>query len=472
MRYYICVLTSTLFACGSNVSPEVFEEVDEIIEEEVTHIPRPVEVTEDFRVVYGYQGRIPGPSGNTHLHDLFVMDPRGIAKQVSLTKTLANTGLNCNLGCFVDAKLKALAVVTEQDGPGTYKVRIARLDKDLSPYFGDFPDITQVRYLRFGKDSLYWSSPQLECQSRTNPPSNCFSINKIAIENPSLIERLFSFPPPDALAGSQFQGSFVIGEDGESLVLLNPTNVSQTLYVWSDGRLTRVGLPICAAPDPTGRLDRCGTSGTSSQFTDKDPVGLSADRRHLIYALIEGDQELRLYHDDLVFGTRTYSVLLTVPNGYTANACYNMLDWQYKAVLPPIRFTSDGKEVILLGYSDCGQNRDKPWTNLVRIAIDRIGTGKKLTENDLFKITDNPKGAIAACISITSFDLSPSGEYVVFLGTPTLESDGKTPIKDTDVRGRTSAEVYVTRTDGTALPVQLTNSLEFKATSVLAVGPL
>jgi hypothetical protein len=473
-------LAARLAACGSGgggADADVAQVDDAAGDEaEAELVKVPVQVTEDFRVVYGYQGRIAGPTGNSGQHDLRIADPRDAdpANDLPLTKpalAALDPDLTCSLGCFVDRGLRWLAVVTGPvtRGSSAYTVRVARLGADLSADWTVVPPIDGARHVEMSSDAIWWTSPQPDCQADRGPPSTCYAVRKIEFATPTVVKTLTSFPGPDALAGSQYQGWFTLGEDGASVILLNPTNVSETVYVWRDGKLSKVGDPICAAPDPGGVPGKCGTGGTGSQFKDNHPAALSADGRHLVYALLVENTELRLYHDDLVTGSRTYSVLLAVANGYTVNACYNIADWQYKDVLPPIRFSPDGEEVILIGSSDCGPNKDKPWTNLVRLALGRIGTGEKLTADDLGLITDHPKGAVAKCVTISSFDLSPTGEFLTFLGTPTLESDGKTAIKDTDVRGRSSAEVYVTRTDGAAIPVQVTNSLEWKATSVLAV---
>jgi hypothetical protein len=227
-----------------------------------------------------------------------------------------------------------------------------------------------------------------------------------------------------------------------------------------------VGDDLCSARDPTGN---CIGSGTASVYRDDDPIALSPDGLHLVFALVEDNQQLRLYHHDLQTDLRRYSVLLDVPSNYFTNACYNRQPWQYKAVRSPIRFTPDGSEVLFLGWDDCGDSKDKPWTNIVGVKRDFIGGGKKVTEADLRKVTDNPVGKVTKNIAVSWFDLSPSGQYTTFLGTPTLLEDGTGWVPDISDRQVNDSEVYVTATDGSTTPVQLTNEVNWSTTSVIAV---
>ena len=468
---------STIAGCGSEAtsSPELpsFEDVAPETDGAAADAPRlPIDVTEEFRAAFGYQGRI--ALSDQGKQDLRIADPRDTdpANDLSLASpalAMLNPALDCNLGCFVDSKLHWIAVATSASSGASFVVQVGKIAADLSITMLPLAPIDDVRYLRFGNDTLFWSSLQAGCAADSGPPAPCFRISSVDLANGGAPTPLFSFPGSDALSGSMFGGHFTVGEDGVSLVLLNPTNVSQTVYVWRDGKPAKATDAICAAPDPEGIPGKCGTTGTSSQFSDRDPAALSADGKHLAYALVEGDAELRLHHDNLETGARNYSVLLGVPSGYSTNACYNRADWQYKAVRAPLRFSRDGKEILFVGSSDCAENSEKPWTNLVGVALDRIGSGAKLQAGDLRRVTDNPHGKIAKCITITDFDLSPTGEYALFVGTPILESDGKTEIKDTDQRSLNGAEVYVTRTDGTSQPLQITNSLTWMATGVTAV---
>jgi len=435
----------------------------------------PAVVHEDFRVVYGYRGRPVKPEFNGK-NDLFLADARDAdpTNDISLTEKAlkkVDPTLNCDLGCFVDPYLRWMVVVTETSPTdGTHTLKLGRFGANLSLNMMKFEGLTQVKHLVFAGNYLFFSRPQPDCVATEGPPATCYQIWRLDLNNLADLKQLATFPTPDSLAHSLFAGYFTASDDGTTLLFMNPTNISQRVYLWRDGHMSRVGDPLCTAKDPSGIPGKCGSTGTLSTYTEKDPVAISPDGKTVVFALVEGD-ELRLYRHDLETDTRRFSVLLSVPSPYQANKCYNREPWQYTAVLPPLRFSRDGKDVIFLGYAACGENQQKPWTNIVRIALDRIGTGQKLTASDLKLVTDNPTGDIARCISISYFDLSPSGQYITFIGTPTIESDGKTPIKDTDNRHRSDAEVYVTASDGSSLPVQITNSLYWSATTVQVVMP-
>jgi len=439
----------------------------------------PVTVEEDFRYVYGYAGRIPGVDGNLGDFDLFLADPADAdpSNDQSLTEeSLKEHSLDCDLGCFMDREMRWLAVVTgmaESDDicKGTYKLMLARFTPKLTLVPLDkFGGLECVKHLQFEGDYLYFSQPQ-QCEAVDGIPVPCYVIKRLDLNSPGVIQTLLTMPTKELIAksqGYQYYGYFTVGQDKETIIFMLPTNVSQSVWLWRNATLSKVVKDLCAATDPAGN---CIGSGTSSLYHDNDPVALSPDGKHLIFALVEDNAELRIYHYDIGLGPEflKWSVLLGVHSDFFTNACYNRALWQYTDVDNPMMFTPDGKDIVFLGSHTCGDNQQKPWTNIVRLALDSIGAGVPLTEADFRLVTDNPEGNIAKAVSITWFDLSPSGEYTVFTGTPTIEADGSTLITDTSARHYKDLEVYVTATDGTTLPVQLTNNLEWEAVSVLAI---
>ena len=478
-----CLVISALggVTCGSNTVESLdlasLDSLDATVQETAGDLgpdaPRyPVVVDEDFRYLYGYSGRIPGD--NLGEFDLFMADPTDddVTNDVSLTEeSLSDLSLDCHLGCFLDRQMRWMAVATEAGDAGTYTVKLARFTTKMKLISMDkFGALENVKHLAFAGDFLYFSQPQ-ECEAQGGIPVPCYVIKRLDLNFPGVIQSLLTMPTKDLIAkaqGYQYFGYFTVGEDLETLLFLLPTNVSQSVWVWKNGKLRKVVEDLCAATDPVGN---CIGSGTSSLYRDNDPAALSPDGKHLVFALVEDNAELRLYRHDLETDQTKYSVLLGVPNDYFTNACYNRASWQFTDVGNPLRFMPDGSEVVFIGSHDCGDNSKKPWTNILRLPLERIGSGEKLTESDFRKVTDNPEGHVAKAVSISWFDLSPSGEYTVLVGTPTIEEDGSAFITDSSARHYKDAEIYVTRTDGTALPVQLTNRLEWEAVSVLAIPP-
>lgn len=465
-----------LYACGSEGSVQQGNELSDISDEQTADdisrddlsevfIDKPVEVTENFRIVYGYQNRF-----DPTKHELFLADPSDSDpnNDMSFTKSgLEKAGLNCNLGCFVDKKLKWIAVVTEQSQmDGTYTLKLGKFGTNLTVNLLKFGDLKGVKHVEFAENIIFFSQIQPKCESVEGPPSTCFVIKSLDLDKPAEIKTHLTFPPPNALAHSMFTGWFTVGEDGKTLLFLNPTNVSQSVWIWREGKLQMIGEKICSAKDPAGN---CIGSGSSSSFKDTDPINITPDGKVLVYALVADNAELRLYRHEIETGITKYSVLLGVPSNYFASACENIADWQYNVVRKPIRFTPDGKEVIFIGENTCKENKEKSWTNIVRVSLDRIGAGIKLTKDDLVLVTNNPKGKIAKNVMIFYYDLSPSGEYVGFLGTAMLQSDNISLIPDTSSAHLDDVEVWVTRLDGKSKPKQITNQLQWKATSVLAV---
>ena len=432
----------------------------------------PVVVDEDFRYLYGYAGRIPGD--NLGEFDLFIADPTDaeVANDVSLTEeSLSALSMDCHLGCFPDRGMKWMAVATEKGANETYTVKLAQFTTKLNLVSMDeFGSLENVKHLAFAGDYLFFSQPQ-ECEAQGGISVPCYVIKRMDLNTPGVIQSLLTMPTKDLIEKAQeyqYFGYFTVGEDVETLLFLLPTNVSQSVWVWRDGKLRKIAENLCAATDPEGN---CIASENGSTYYDNDPAALSPDGKNLVFALVEDNAELRLYRHDMETDQTKYSVLLGVPDDYFANACYNRQPWQFTSIGSPLRFMQDGSDVVFVGSHSCGDNNLKPWTNILRLPIDLIGSGEELMEGDFLKVTDNPEGHLAEAISISSFDLSPSGEYTVMVGTPTIGMDGLA-ISDTSARHYKDAEIFVTRTDGTALPVQLTNRLDWEAVSVRAIQPI
>lgn len=429
----------------------------------------PLVVTEDFRVVYSYAGR---PATEVFGRFEFrVADPRDSdpANDAVLLAAGAQEVPDCTTGCFLDKGLRTLAAATAESGDG-YALQVYDLGSAGSPAPVG-PTIPGVAHVAWAGSVLYYSQ-KVPCPTGTAAVTRCFDVFRFDPAGPGGAQRLTQMPPVEEeglTSAFQYSGFFSVGEDNETLVFFIPTNVSVTLWVYRDGRRRKVLGPLCAAKDPYGKC--IAVPGGSSMYREDNPVALSPDGRTLVFPLLEENRELRLYRHEIGDEKAWSSTLLSVPSDYLKNACYNRQPWQFTEVRGPIRFSRDGRAVFFIGASRCDPNQVKPWTNILRLDVARIGSGTPLGEADFHKVTDNPQAYTARAIAISDYDLSPSGEYVVLAGTPTVDMEGRPLPAQPSGRHERDSEVHVTRTDGAAVPVQITNDVTWRAESVFAVRP-
>lgn len=427
----------------------------------------PLVVTEDFRVVYAYAGR-PGTEVAGRF-EFRVADPRDTDSTNDAVLLAAGPGgsLDCSAGCFVDRGLRWVAVATAASGDGP-TLQVVDLDAPGGPAPVG-PAIPGVAHAEWAGAVLYYSQ-KVPCPTGTAAVTRCFDVFRSDPAEPGASQRLTRMPPVEEeglTTAFQYNGFFRVGEDEETLIFFVPTNVSVTVWIHRDGLLRKVLGPLCAAKDPYGNC--IASPGGSSMFREDNPVALSPDGRMLVFPLLEENRELRLYRHVLGDPEPRSSTLLSVPSDYLTNACYNREPWQFTEVRGPIRFSRDGREVLFIGASTCEDNLVKPWTNLLRLEVARIGSGTPIGEADFRKVTDNPQGYTARAIAISDYDLSPSGEYVVLAGTPTVDMEGKPLPAQPNGRHERDSEVHATRFDGGAVPAQITNDVMWRAESVLAV---
>lgn len=435
----------------------------------------PLEITEPFRAVIGCLQRVDPFATTLRLRDPSLPAADGTAS-LSDALAAADPALDCHLGCRVDATGRWLAVFVAppSSAAGGSLVRLFRLSAGPTVTASGLPDVTDVRALAFGRDALYWSRPRTACEAERGPSKGCHAFYRRPLPTPGPEEFLFSFPTASALATAlPHSGRFVMGQDGQTVLLMAPTVNTQGIWLWREpGEPLQVVGPVCGTLQG-GADGSCVGSGVA--YSDTDPVALSPDGRHLAFGLVLEDRRLALGHLDLQAGGpfRTVS-LLTMPEGsYTANnaACYNRFGgWEPTAIQPPLRFSPDGTEVIFVGKAACGVNRDKAWTNVLALPLSRIDAGGNLSRDDLRWITDFPAEDSARCVTITpdALDLSPTGAFVTFVGTPRYDSQG-VEILANQLAHRNDAEVWATRTDGTTEPSQLTAEQAWMATSVAAI---
>lgn len=421
---------------------------------------------ENYRVAYWYEGRLSGTNvGQGHL---FLADPRDTdsSNDIELSTGLTALGLDCHLGCFVDRDLKWMAVARGSGDTGDFTLKLLAIGADRSLAELPFAEVDQVAHIEFVGNAVYYSRKLDACSTTTDTSVSCYGIHRVQLDAPgAAAELVFSFPPDDAQDGARYQGHFETGEDGQTLLLVLPFHRSKRIYMYRDQTLSAVGSDLCTGHDTEGN---CASGTSGAVYSDSDPVALSKDGNTLVFTAIEDDQELRLFVHDITTGVRRHSVIMKVGSNYVINACVNRESWQYTEILSPIRFSADGSSIVLLGAADCGEANDKVWTNLFRIPLSIIGSGQLLARTDYQNITDFPAGKTSAAVSIATFDLSPSGDNVVFLGTPQFQEDGSS-IPNASPRHFTDSEVYVTSIDGSAVPRQVTNSASWKASDMAVI---
>ncbi|MBM4386294.1 MAG: hypothetical protein FJ088_01065, partial [Deltaproteobacteria bacterium] len=458
--FFATVFFSISCGSGGKGGDDVFDA--DIQEEEIEEIAGDVEIqefeagevtiNEKFRVLYGYRGRL---LDNEDEHDLHIMEASEPEKSFNLTKfSLENTGYNCNLGCVTDRGLEWIAVAyKETEIQEDFDYKLGRFTTAMTVDIDKISGIKAVTDIKFGGGFLYFSK-KLPEKCAENPPSYCYDIYRVDLSNLSKMDKIITFPPIEKAAGSLYKGHFHLSEDGKTVVLLNPTIGSQNIYIWRDGKLAELDY-ICHNLEPGGKC-----IGTGSQNTDKDPLAVSPDGNDIVIFLIEDNREFNVRRYNIKDNWGKYSNLLKVPSDYSKNACYNKKEWQYTYVRGTPIVRGDGR-IYFIGEAKCGNT--KTWTNLVSMDISIIGDGTAITEEEIVKITDNPKGNTSRNVEIFNFDFSTEGNYVVFAGTPMFQVDGYI-IPDSSQRHFNDREIWIINRGGGPM-AQLTNSLQFLVSS-------
>ena len=419
--------------------------------------PTPSE-PEDYRVVYGYQGRITGE--NTEQFDLWVVAPDG-SSPVNLTQaSLSALGHTCEFGCVVDQALGWIAVSVAPADQGQFTFRVGQISPDLTVHLHKSGSIEDVIDLKFAGHHLFYSQ-RVGCKDEGK---NCqYAIHELNLDDLST-ETLGVFPPdtdPDYAGGkSTYQGHFHVSPDAESVIVLSPTIASVRVYLIKGGLLSELDF-ICQD------LSSGNCSGTGSWYTDRDPMAISHDSRHvLFFTKAEKDAVLRLYDTTNVTDKR-FSFLMSVPTGSIKDnniACANKAPWQFIDVAGIPRFTRDNQRVVLVGRSDCG---DRPETNIYSMEVASIGDGSQFDASDLTALVDKPTGDTVDNVIIHELDPAPAGRFWVFSGTPTIQSNGQ-PVPAGSSRAKNDAEVYVLD-PATGAFAQITNDVEYKVQGLFTI---
>jgi len=465
-------LVSAPWCAGQESESDVGGDTDTVITDAGPDIPNldPVEVDEDFRVIYGYAATAGDRPG-----DLGISNPLDGEGQPGFpawkdnfqvnARILAPLGLDCSLGCVTEPALNFLLVATTT-GVGTpgQDARLIAIDETGQPTIVTEQPIPAVRQAVFSGRSLYVSRVKNDCESKDGGIRTCYRFGRIDLDDPVFeIQELFEFPGPDLAGRSNYTGRFRLGADGVTLVLQNLELESLTFYLFNEkAGLRKAGVPVCQAIDLQGK---CMYSQDAPQLSDDIPAILSADGRTLLFAHVFDARELRLAKMDVESGSIESVTLVRTPSRYASNACYNLnRDWPYTSIMQPLLLSRDGRELIVAAASTCDGAPGKTWANILAFSVNDIGTDANLT-NIFRKITDFPKVGAPEMISVSpdSMSLSPSGRFLSFVGTAIRDSSGQ-PLTAATQQHLIDREVFVTSTESLKRPIQISGNLDYRAT--------
>lgn len=425
-----------------------------------------------WRAMWNYRGRNAAPGGNTGQNELWISDPLGLDKQsVTDLSGLKGVDLSCNYGCVVSPDLVWLGVVTGPPSTAGFTFAIGKFNADLEVNL--FKSVTWDDKIdfKFAGTKLFYSE-----RASCTGVSCQYNIYRVDLaKDVNQRDLIATYPPESDLDQSNYQGHFKVSPDGTKLILLNTTIRSVKVHMWKEG----LGLVPLDFICELGSEGNC--SGTGSQYSDVDPVAISPDGRWAVFFTFSDRwHRARLYDLDNP-QVATLTTLATVPAGeFIQHACDPgvLEDWQWQRVVGDPEFTADGSEIVFTVQTDCtiadtevcpdGPCKPaKPRTNLKRVKLGTLLEDRALTAADVFGVTKNPFGDVAANRRITSFSLSPDGATVLFTATPATAPDGK-PIADSSSRHRNDRELYRVRLDGTNLQ-QLTNDVAWLAETARVV---
>lgn len=424
----------------------------------------PVE-TGAWRVLFANRGRLPD---NADQNDLWIMDSDG-TDQLALTELGGlkdlDPPLSCNYGCFVSPNLKWIAVVTGPPSASGFELQLGQFDPNMKIGLLKGGVIQDVIDFEFVADRMFYS----KIKSCTGPSCEFeFTVVELA-ENVNIPIPFETFPKGEDLVDSTYKGHFRVSADGRNMVLLNTTIRSVEVFLWKQG----TGLVSLDFICKFGEKGNC--SGTGSEYTDTDPVAIDPTGRHIVFFTFGERWARARVYDTTQPGVVQSSIMASVPSSaYIERACDPgvLAPWQWQRVIGDAYFTPDGQEVVFLGENACpenGQQPTKPVSNIYRVKLATLQSGKTLEESDVFNVTRHPKGDVTANRRPSAFQLTPDGATIVFTGTASYDQNGGL-IPDGGARQRNDREVYRIRLDGTNAE-QMTNDISFTAEAPFVVGP-
>ena len=452
---------------------------------------------DDFRVLFGYQGRIPG--FNNEEHDLQLINPdrsNPLAPGTPGPQPLTGFSLgestdgcqlilaedeegnateygpcSCNFGCVVDRSLQWIAVSIKRPTASGFTFQIGRFDAQLHVAMVKGVFMKNVVDFKFAGNYLYYSKQYL-CDG-----AHCqYTIYRRQLEPVGMEEELFIFPPEDDKDWPQhtnYKGHFKVSADGNVVVILGTTIRSVRIYMWKAGNLHQLDY-VCNHKVN----EEC--IGAGSEYTDTDPVAISPDNSKIVaFTVAERDLRARVY--DTTTLEMKYLNLYSVPTGtFMADVCQYLgqaEDWRFQKVVGNPLFSADGKSLYFLVKNECSDviaAYSKPHTNLLMMDLAAIGDGTPFELSDFVNITKNPKNGEPGNIILESFDLSPSGKTIVLTGSPmyTFYGDPMEPIMEAMAvdaeRPKKDKEIWLVGSGGQGW-TQLTDDKKFAAQSPVAL---
>jgi WD40 repeat protein len=441
-----CVLFLLEVGCqGSGVlSRDIVSETTETLDSGDVFERAETSITEDFSIAYTYRERAFQDIARVKV--IKRDSPLGEDKVIA---TLGEGTPSCEFGCVVSPDLRFVAVMSKDArDPLNTTLSLYSVEDAGKIVKTDF-SAGKVAFARFSATSLFFTR-SVPCSGLG--ATNCFEVYRL---NPDTLEQnmITVLPPVSEGISLLSKGDFVVGEDGESLVFPLQAGSGIAFLVWDGKGISPLLGPLCSS-DCTFLLSQSGF---------ETPLMLSSDRRTIVFSGVYNDKELRLYKADLGTFVFSYRLFLKVPYNYAQNACENRAQWQFTEIWGPILFSKDNKDVFFIGAHSCKDNQIKLWTNIYKMPLSAIEGGAMVREEEILNITKNPQGYTASATSITTFDVSPEGGYIGFIGTPIIGSDGALLPTVQGGRHEKDREVFVISTDGLHAPLQLTNDVGWMA---------
>lgn len=402
-------------------------------------------------------------SGEAHLQesDLTI---NGKPKVIIAGEGGVNKNIDCRQGCYVDESLSWLGVIEDGEG-GRTRLSFGRLEKDLT--FVSLLVESNVTSLGFYGQKLLVSKMDPECEYDQGLDRACWYIMELELGGNELeLKQLFRFPARNHVGLTGYTGGFSASPDGKVIVLLDPKGEFLNLWVFKDGKLSPLGSPICGS-----RLDSYGhCSSEPGRFTGREPLVVADDKA--VMATVENDKALTFFTYDLNskdLSAEPFRAIISEVSGddtfFREAACYNAHSAPWTEVFKTMWITGD--EVVFTAKRKCGKLQ-KTSTQILAVGLDALVAGGNQTAA-LRNITNFPTGDIPANVDIADGGLAIKDDYVVFIGTPVLNSDG-IPLLDNDQGQQfNDIETFVTRLDGSTDPVQVSADIKTRTWALTVV---
>jgi len=478
MRWTAVVLTLWLLAgCGGDdgaqlevdgtpdtgpVGDIVIQKPDVPVEDPDTRpaVPFP----EDFVVSFVYRGIV--PNENTDKSDLYIVDSKGRnpkatnvemplavttfaidpdACQLIMEKKpdgspLATAPCSCNLGCVVDDTLTWIAVTVEKPTQTGFAFQVGKFNADLEVQMVKGAFFENIVDTAFAGGFLYFS------QVKYCSDTGCqFLVYRYDLDNIPAPQSIFLLPPdddPDLKDGQAItDGHFTASGDGKTLAFVSPTIRSTRVYVWRKNTLKELDY-ICP-----GGLQNGKCTGSGSEFSDTDPLALTYDGKQLAgFTKTKNGLQYYLYDTD-TGETASIKLMDTTGKDFKLESCQQIGSdqWKFNTVKAP-QFTEDGASIYFVASSNCDPAL-RPFTDILRIDT-VLANSTKFKLTSIHNVTNNPRTNENDNTIIETFDQSPKGGNLAFIGSPFYGADKEEPLPEASANAKKSRELWVISTDG------------------------